>query len=135
MKNKDALLADAVAASAGENPKSVIGDLMMHFDAATVIKIIKVFSGRRVNFPKIESVWTHYRNRVVVDTLNLKNTRQIREQLAYFFAISPGKVANIFADSKVITVHVSDDRIKETNDNLYVIDKDDFVKKVAKSLK
>jgi hypothetical protein len=135
MKNKDALLADAVAASAGENPKSVVGDLMMHFDATTVIKIIKVFSGRRINFPKIESIWTHYRNKVVVDTLNLKNTRQIREQLAGFFAISSDNVARIFSQSKVATVHVSDDRIKETNDNLYIIDKDDFVKKVAKSLR
>lgn len=135
MKNKDALLEDAVIASASNNPKSIIGDLMMHFDAATVIKIIKVFSGRRVNFPKIESVWTHYRNRVVVDTLNLKNTKLIREQLAFFFGISIGKVANIFADSKVVTVHVSENQIDDIAHRMYGLDSDNFIKEVAKSLK
>jgi len=135
MKDKDALLADAVAASASENPKSIIGDLMMHFDAATVIRIIKVFSGKNIRFPKIDSVWTHYRNRVIVDALSLKNTRQIREQLAGFFAISPQQVGSIFARAKAPKPSLLHGVVDDIGVRLYGVDKDDFVKTAAKSLR
>lgn len=126
-------MTDAIMSSARENPRSVVGDLMVHFDAPTVIKILKIFSGKSVRFPKLETVWTHYRNRVIVDTLNVKNTKAIREQLSSFFAVSPQTVADVYAKAaRGQGRGMSRTKAEEAAETVYRVGKDDFAVAVSK---
>lgn len=86
----------ALTAAAKDFPNSVIADLMMYFPQDTVLKLITIFSGQRLRFPKIETIWSSYRNKTIKATLDIKNNRVARDQLALFFGISAEKVVRLY---------------------------------------
>lgn len=90
----------ALVAAAKDFPNSVIADLMMYFPQDTVLKLITIFSGQRLRFPKIETIWSSYRNKTIKTTLDIKNSRVARDQLALFFGISAEKVVRIYSYMK-----------------------------------
>ena len=79
-------------------PNSAVAGLMTHFSPEIVIDFIQIYSGQQINVPKVESVWRSYRNKVICETLSVKNDKSTREQLAVFFGISPSYIPVIYSN-------------------------------------
>ena len=94
---KAAVTGEALIAVALEFPNSVVADFLLYFSPEVVMKLIEVFSGRTIRIPTVSAVWRSYRNKVIFDTLNIKNTRGVRQQLAFFFGIDKVRVSNLYA--------------------------------------
>jgi len=88
---------EALTALVADFPNSVVADLLTHFSAEVVIELIQIYSGQAIFIPKVESVWRSYRNKVIQDTLDLRNTLVERKQLANFFGITHQHVAAIYS--------------------------------------
>lgn len=96
MRTRAEILEAALASTAKDFPNSVVADLMMYFPQKTVLKIITIFSGQYVRFPRVGTIWQSYRNKIIKEALGAKNTRVVREQLAMFFGISSARVSRIY---------------------------------------
>lgn len=96
MRTYDEVIDAALKAAAKDFPNSIVADLMMYFPQKTVLKLLTIFSGQMIRFPKIETVWNSYRNKTIKLTLDIKNDRITRDQLALFFGISANWVSDIY---------------------------------------
>lgn len=85
---KRRMLSRALSVFTETFPNSVVGDLMMIFPDDIVLKVITCFSGEKVKFPKVETVWKSYRNEIIRQTLDVKRDRQTILRLANYFGIS-----------------------------------------------
>jgi len=94
------LFKESVRAMALQHPNSIIADLLTHFSPKIVMEIIQIYSGQQLVIPRIESVWRSYRNKVVRDTLDMRNTLSEREQLAGFFGTSSQYISVIYSNEK-----------------------------------
>jgi len=94
------LFKQALEALIVDYPNSVVASLMTHFSPEIVIDFIQIYSGQQISVPKVESVWKSYRNRVICETLSVKNDKNTREKLAVFFGISSSWVSMIYSDEK-----------------------------------
>ena len=100
MRTRAEILEAALASTAKDFPNSVVADLMMYFPQKFVLKLITMFSGQRVWFPKVETIWKSYRNKIIKEALDAKNTKVVREQLAVFFGISSKRVSDVYHEMK-----------------------------------
>jgi hypothetical protein len=72
----------------------------MLFPQDVVMKLLVTLAGEQITFPKLDTIWRSYRNKVVHDALKIKNTRDTRAKLAAHFSISEDKVSRIFSYEK-----------------------------------
>jgi len=94
------LFKEALEALILDYPNSAVAGLMTHFSPEVVIDFIQIYSGQQINVPKVESVWRSYRNKVVCETLDVRNDKSTREQLAVFFGISSSYIPVIYSNEK-----------------------------------
>jgi len=77
------------------NPDSVLGDLMAHFDNSVVIKLIRMYSAKSIKIPDVHEVWRVYRDKIIRNELDKEDTRDRRINLAKFFNISLPHISTI----------------------------------------
>lgn len=99
--NREKIIHDALSVTAQSLPNSVVGDLMMVFPDEIVMKFLISFSGMTITVPKIDKMWSLYRNYVIYSTLSVKNDKASRNRMAAYFGISNIKVSRIFFNYKV----------------------------------
>jgi len=97
---KDDLIQDALESAAEAFPNSIIADLLSHFPPKIVMEFIEIYSGQYLKIPKVDTVWRSYRNKIIRETLDLKNTSVVRRRLSEYFGIPLGRVSSIYRDEK-----------------------------------
>jgi len=94
------LFKEAVLLVAKEVPNSSIGDLLAVLPESCVLALVESFSGECIKIPKVETIWRVYRNRIIKDTLDQKDTIVIRQKLAEYFGISRDTVNQAYSWEK-----------------------------------
>jgi len=115
----DALKHKALDVLADEFPNSIVADLLTHFDKPTVLKLLVLYGGRQLSIPKTDSIWTSYRNKVIVDNLDVKNDRVARHQLAEYFGITDNDVSMVFSKAKQRKKYLSNKQVQYVVDTIY----------------
>jgi len=101
------------------NPDSVLGDLMAHFDDKTVIKFIRLYSARSIKIPDVHEIWRVYRNKIVRNELDKEDTRDRRIKLAVFFRISLSHISAILHKERREHKDASDLKIEDVVRHIY----------------
>jgi len=107
---------EAIEAFIKDFPNSVVSDLLMYFGEDVVVRFVELYSGQKINIPSVNSIWISYRNRKVVEELDKKNTKEVREMLADNFGLEDKEVTDIYAYCK--GKHIT--RVKHTTINRIV---------------
>ncbi len=84
----DKTFVEILEITAEDFPNSIVADLLRDFPADFVVRFIEIYSGQRFYVPNIEAVYRKYRNKVIKQTLDKKDTKEIRLQLARHFSIT-----------------------------------------------
>ena len=134
MQNKKEAIQNLLMASAEEHPNCIVVDLLAHFSPETVMKIIELYSGERLFIPKVETIWKNYRNKVIRDMLDAKNTRVIREQLSQFFKISLNYVTVIYGRSHLKVRKVKTNFVNDAARRIYIDESDSVLKEIQEAL-
>lgn len=129
-KTRAQILVKAIEATAVEYPNSVVGDLLMLFPQDVVMKLLVTFAGEQVTFPKLDTIWRSYRNKVIYDTLKIKNTRDTRSQLGITFGISDDKVSRVFSYEKTKRTNISPTTLERSAKRAYQSNLEDLMKDV-----
>lgn len=116
---KNQLLVKALKATAEEYPNSVVGDLLMLFPYDVVMKLLVTFAGEQIVFPKLDTIWRSYRNRVIFNTLTTRNTKELRVRIGATFGISEEKVARIYFYEKTKRQHVPKSTLERSAKRMY----------------
>jgi len=104
---------------ADEFPNSIVADMLTHFDKDTVLQILVLYGGRQLRIPKVDSIWSSYRNKQIMDTLNRRNDRVSRHQLAEYFGISESTVSDLFNKAKQRNKYLSNTQVRRVVDTIY----------------
>ncbi len=94
------LFHDALHSAAEEYPNTILADLLTQFSIEQVVKFIIYFSGQTIKIPTVDKVWKGYRNHIIFDTLNARDTAFERKRLAKYFGISLSSVSIILSNEK-----------------------------------
>ena len=81
-------------------PNSVVADMLLYFGEDFVVKFVELYSGMQIDIPTVKSIWTSYRNRVIVSELDNENSKRIRTKLADNFGIVTETVSVIYSKCK-----------------------------------
>ena len=129
-KTRKEVVKEMLFATAEERPNSVIVDLLAHFTPEVIMKLIELYSGEQLTFPKIDTIWKHYRNKIIRDTLDVKNTQEIRKQLANYFKISHKRVNDIYREEKLKVRKVGTRFLKGAAKRIYIDKSSDTLKDI-----
>lgn len=102
----------------------------MLFPQDVVMKLLVTFAGEQVTFPKLDTIWRSYRNKVIYDTLKIKNTRDTRSQLGITFGISDDKVSRVFSYEKTKRTNISPTTLERSAKRAYQSNLEDLMKDV-----
>jgi len=91
---------DALHVMAEDYPDSFLAELLVHFDVAVIAKLIYLYGGQMFHIPNKDNVWRNYRNKIVRKTLDLRDDKAARKELARFFGISYPYVLAIYRKEK-----------------------------------
>jgi len=118
-KAEQDILREALEALSENLPNSIVADLVAHFESSVVIELLTLYGGRQVKFPKVDTLWTSYRNQVIVQELVINNSKENRRQLAEYFGISTDIVSKAFSRYKERTVRVSWNAVENIIEVIY----------------
>lgn len=93
---RDRTFQEILELTAEDFPNSVITDLLRDFPADFVIRFIEIYSGQTFRVPRVETIWKNYRNKVIKETLDKKDTKEVRKQLAGYFGITLEQLSQIY---------------------------------------
>lgn len=91
---------DALFGMAESYPDSLLAELLVNFEIGVVAKLIQIYGGQAFQIPRKENVWRDYRDKLVRKTLDLKNDRITRKELAQLFGVSYPYVSAIYRKEK-----------------------------------
>jgi len=95
-KSKSDIIKESLSEVQSRYPDSIIADLLTHFDQDTVLKLMILYNGRTICFPKIDTMWKTFRNKIIVDALSILNNHTNVKQLAHYFGIPEYTIRNIY---------------------------------------
>lgn len=110
---------EALDALADEYPNSIVADMLTHFNKDIVLQFLVLYGGRQMSLPKTDSIWVSYRNKVIVGTLDVKNDRVTRHQLAEYFGVLDSDVSKIYYQSKQRKKYLSNAQVQRVVDSIY----------------
>lgn len=138
-KSKDEIVKEGLFAYISEFPNSIVGDLLSHFytkeswaPQEIILQLLTLYSGSQLTIPKVESIWRSYRDKVVVETLLIKNTQVSRQQLAAYFGVRADIIYNICFKARQKNVHLSDSAIDKMVETVYRKNKEILHKEMKK---
>jgi hypothetical protein len=115
----DKLKHEALDALAEQFPSSTVADLLTHFDKDTVLKLMVLYGGSVVRLPQVKTIWTSYRNKIIVETLDTRNDKVTRAQLAEYFGISNIDVSTVYSKAKQTKKYLSNAQVKRIVETIY----------------
>lgn len=124
---------EAIELALTDLPNSILYELSYLFEPDVVAKLLELYSGETVTFPKFETVWNNYRNRFIKQELDKQNSKKTRERLALKFRISKKRVSDIYLYMKKRkTIKMSDARIKSLAKKIYKVERGELMKEFQK---
>jgi hypothetical protein len=125
-KSKDEIVKEGLFAYISQFPNSIVGDLLTHFytkkswkPQEIILQFLTLYGGRQLDIPKVDSIWRSYRDKVVIDTLLVKNTKVARQQLAEYFGVSSNLIYGICYRNKQQGVYLSNKSISKIVETVY----------------
>lgn len=109
----------ALSALADDYPSGVVVDMLTHFDKKTVLKLLVLYGGKRLSLPSVQKIWVSYRNKIIVDNLDIRNDRVARVQLAQYFGVSEDTVRWVYNNAKQKKRYLSNTQVKNVIDTIY----------------
>ncbi len=126
---------EAIKLAIKDLPNSIIYELSAFFEPSVVAKLLELYSGETVTFPKFETVWNNYRNRFIKQELDKQNDKKTRERLHLKFEISTKRVSEIYGYMKKRkTIKMSDARIKSFVKKVYKVERGKLMEDLKKVL-
>jgi len=104
------------------DPDSILGDLMAHFEDDIVIKLIRMYSNKLIKFPDVNDIWRVYRDKIIRNELDKEDNSQRRKDLAKFFRISLSHVSAIFHKER--REHPNADKLDVENSIKHIYNRD-----------
>jgi len=91
---------EALRVTADFHPDSVVADLLGHIPPRYVAKIVRIYSGQKLCIPSTDDIWRNYRDKVIRETLDTEDNKDVRRRLARFFSVSLSHVSAIYHREK-----------------------------------
>ena len=128
------LFKEALLLSAKEIPNSSIGDLLAILPESYVLLLVESFSGECIKIPKVETIWRIYRNRIIKDTLDQKDTMVVRQKLAEYFGISCDTVKQAYSWEKSRVSRLQNSHVGRSIKRIVASKQEEILQKFRKAL-
>jgi len=125
---------EAVLLVAQEMPNSSIGDLLAVLPESCVLQLVESFSGTCIKIPKVETIWRVYRNRIIKDTLDQKDTMVVRQKLAEYFGITRDTVNQVYNWEKRHHSHLLPSHVGNSVERVVASKHEEILKKFREAL-